>query len=432
MREPVIIIGGGLAGCEAAARLAACGVPAVLFEMRPRKRTPAHKTGKLAELVCSNSFKSDSLTNASGLLKKEMEILGSVVMKAARRTSLPAGGALAVDREAFAEAVTETIDSLPGIELVREEVESIPGQGLVIVATGPLTSEALAEDISRLTGAENLAFYDAIAPLVTAESINMGLAFRASRYGKGGDDYINCPMTRDEYRAFVEALLAARRTPLREFEEPRYFEGCLPVEVMAERGRDTLAYGPMKPVGLRDPRTGKRPYAVVQLRRDDSAGRLYNMVGFQTRLAYPDQERVFRMIPGLEAAEFARAGSVHRNTFINSPALLAPDLSLREHPRLIFAGQITGVEGYLESAACGMVAGMSAAVRAGGRRFEPPPAETVTGALIRYVTGASCKDFQPMNANFGLLPPLPARMKKSARKEHMAARAIEAMKRYGG
>lgn len=427
---PVTVIGGGLAGCEAAWALARAGARVRLVEMRPETTTPAHRTPLLAELVCSNSLKSDSMTNASGLLKAEMEALGSLVMEAARNNAVPAGGALAVDREGFSRCVTEAIASLEPVTLVREQVEAVPRQGVVVVATGPLTSENLARDIIGLTGEESLSFYDAIAPIVTAESVDFTTAFRASRYGRGGDDYINCPLDEEDYNRFVEALLSARRVPLRDFEEPRYFEGCLPVEVMAERGPQTLAHGPMKPVGLTDPRTGKRPHAVVQLRQDDAAASLYNMVGFQTRLAHPEQERVFRMIPGLEKAEFARLGSIHRNTFIHSPALLDPDLSLRKNPDVFFAGQITGVEGYMESAATGIVAGINAAARARGEKARPVPPETMIGALIAYVTSPEHKEFQPINANFGIMPPTPDMIKKSARKQAVAQRAMEAIKEY--
>jgi methylenetetrahydrofolate--tRNA-(uracil-5-)-methyltransferase len=427
---PVTVIGGGLAGVEAACRLARAGQSVRLVEMRPGKTTPAHKTGRLAELVCSNSLKAGALTNASGLLKAEMEMHGSIVMAAARETSVPAGQALAVDREKFAARVTRAVEEMPGIEIAREEVTEIPAEGIVIIATGPLTSDPLAAAIQKLTASEGLFFYDAIAPIVSAESVDMGVAFRASRYGKGGDDYINCPMNREEYEAFIDALLGARKTQPREFEDPKYFEGCLPLEVMAERGRDTLAHGPMKPVGLNDPRTGKRPHAVVQLRQDNAEATLYNMVGFQTRMARPEQERVFRMIPGLGRAEFMRLGSIHRNTFIASPHLLNPDLSLKSDPRIFFAGQITGVEGYLESAAMGIIAGLNAAQRLAGKPSLVPPPSTMIGALIAYITDPSRQDFQPMNANFGILAPLPASIKKSERKQALAARALEEMKLF--
>jgi methylenetetrahydrofolate--tRNA-(uracil-5-)-methyltransferase len=428
--KEVIIIGGGLAGAEAAWRLGKAGVKTRLNEMRPKKTSPAHKTHLLAELVCPNSLKSDSISNASGLIKAEMEILDSLVMEAARATAVPAGGALAVDREKFAARVTGAVESLPSVEVIREEATAVPESGPVIIASGPLTSDALAAAIKELTGEDGLAFYDAIAPIVYTESIDMGAAFRASRYGKGGHDYINCPMSDDEYDSFIDALVSARKTPLHDFEDIKYFEGCLPVEVMAERGRETLAHGPMKPVGLVDPRTGRRPRAVVQLRQDDAGGGLFNMVGFQTRLLRPEQERVFRMIPGLGRAEFARLGSVHRNTFIKSPRLLSPDLSLKKDSRIFFAGQITGVEGYLESAAMGIVAGINAARRAGGRKPAVPPPTTMTGALVAYVTEPGRDEFQPMNANFGILPPLSTPMRKKDKRAKLVERALDDMKKF--
>ena len=422
--EPVIVIGGGLAGCEAVAKISAAGLNCRLWEMKPRRFSPAHRSEALAELVCSNSFKSESLTSAHGLLKAEMKALGSIVLAAAAETRVPAGSALAVDRDRFAGRMTDIVAALPGVEIVREEVAAVPATGTVVIATGPLTSEALVESIRVLTQSESLAFYDAIAPIVTAESVDMTVAFRASRYGKGEADYINCPMTREEYGRFHRELLSGRKAPLREFEAPRYFEGCLPVEVLAERGPETLAFGPMKPVGLTDPRTGQRPYAVVQLRQDDAAARLYNLVGFQTRLAYPEQERIFRTIPGLARAEFARLGSIHRNTFLHSPSLLHPDLSLRSDPRIFFAGQITGVEGYLESAACGIVAGINAGRRLTGRPPLVLPPTTLIGALLHYVTAPREGEFQPMNSNFGLLPPLSPPAPKHLRKEQQVERAL--------
>lgn len=430
MEEVVTIIGGGLAGAEAAWRLGLRGTRVRLFEMRPGKLTPAHRSGRIGELVCSNSLKSMAVTNASGLLKAELEALDSLVMQAARATAVPAGSALAVDREKFADAITEQLESLPGLSIVREEVTTIPERGLVIIATGPLTSPALSSALRDLAGEDSLFFYDAIAPIVVADSIDYTIAFRASRYDKGGDDYINCPMSEAEYARFWEALLSARKVSPREFEEPKYFEGCLPLEVMAERGRETLAHGPMKPVGLRDPRTGTRPYAVVQLRQDDAEGKLYNMVGFQTRLAWPEQERVFRMVPGLAQAQFARLGSIHRNTFINSPRLLAADLSLRADPRLFFAGQLTGVEGYLESAAGGIIAGLNVGRRLRGLSALVPPATTMIGALIAYVTDPARADFQPMNASFGLLPALEGKIKRSEKKELLAKRAMADLQQF--
>ena len=422
--EPITIIGGGLAGCEAAAKIAQADLPCRLLEMKPVRFSPAHTSEQLAELVCSNSFKSESLGSAHGLLKAEMKRLGSLVIAMAEKTRVPAGSALAVDRDRFAEHMTHAIASLPGIEIVRDEVASLPASGLVIIATGPLTSEALVQAIRELTHSESLSFYDAIAPIVTAESVDFSIAFRASRYEQGGDDYINCPLTRAEYERLYRELMAGRKTPLREFETPQFFEGCLPIEVMAERGPETLAFGPMKPVGLIDPRTGRRPYAAVQLRQDDLAATLYNLVGFQTRLAYPEQERIFRLIPGLARAEFARLGSIHRNTFIHSPSLLNPDLSLRSDPRIFFAGQITGVEGYLESSAAGIIAGINAARCALGQAPLVLPGTTLIGALVRYVTTPREGAFQPMNSNFGILDPLPAAVPKSLRKQKWVERAL--------
>jgi len=427
---PVTIIGGGLAGCEAAWRLGKAEVPARLYEMRPGRQTPAHRTGLLAELVCSNSLKSTSPANAAGLLKMEMEAMGSLVMRAAKENAVPAGLALAVDRDGFASYITEAVESLPGIEVIREELVELPDEGAVIIASGPLTSDPLAESIRALTGDDGLSFHDAIAPIIHADSVDMGVAFKASRYDKGDADYINCPMGRDGYESFVDALVSARRAPFRDFEDPSYFEGCLPIEVMAERGRDTLAHGPLKPVGLVDPRDGKRPHAVVQLRQDDAEGSLYNMVGFQTRLAYPEQERVFRTIPGLENAEFARLGGVHRNSFINSPKLLDGFLRLKSDPRIIFAGQLTGVEGYLASAVTGLIAGINAARIHKGLDPMRPGTKTMTGALIEYVTEPSREDFQPIGPNFGVLAPLSMRGKKIERREAMARRAAAEIENF--
>ena len=408
----VTIIGGGLAGVEAAWKLGNAKIPTRLYEMRPQKSTPAHKTGNLAELVCSNSFKADGNANASGVLKTEMETLGSIVMTAARKTSVPAGGALAVDREKFSGVIEKMLEVLETVEIVREELTKIP-EGVVIIATGPLTSDPLAETIQKLTGLESLSFYDAIAPIVLCDSINMDIAFKASRYDKGGADYINCPMNEKEYTDFHAALLSGRLTPLREFEDNKYYEGCLPVEVMGSRGLETLAHGPMKPVGLTDPRTGFRPHAVVQLRQDDAEGRIYNMVGFQTRLAQPDQEKVFRLIPGLENAEFARLGSIHRNTFIQSVTLLEKNMSLKSDPNIFFAGQITGVEGYLESASSGIMTGINVIRYLNGDLPAIPPDTTIIGGLMKYVTDPEREDFQPMNANFGVIRKLEKKNEKS-------------------
>ena len=429
----VTVVGGGLAGCEAAGVLAAAGVEVRLVEMKPGRRSPAHHLPGLAELVCSNSLRSDNPQNAVGLLHEELRRLGSLVLRCADETRVPAGDALAVDRRRFSERVTEGLRRAPGIELREEEVTVLPdGPGLTLVATGPLTSDALAADVARVCGG-GLAFYDAIAPIVSAESIDMRVAYAKSRYDKGaGDDYLNLPLDEGQYRAFVAALLAGEKVAARGFEEPRYFEGCLPIEVMAERGPEVLAYGPMKPVGLEDPRTGRRPHAVVQLRREDEAGTAWNLVGFQTRLTWPEQERIFRAhLPGLADAEFLRLGQVHRNTFLDAPRLLAPDLSLRARPHLFFAGQMTGVEGYVESVACGHVAARAMLDRLAGRPFRAPPPETAMGALHRHLTGAAHPEgtpYQPSNVIFALFPPLVGRFRgKAARKEGHVARAREAL-----
>ena len=439
---PVHVIGGGLAGSEAAWQLARAGVAAVLHEMRPEKSTEAHQTGRLAELVCSNSFRSDDAArNAVGLLHAEMRDAGSLILAAADRHQVPAGGALAVDRDGFAAAVEAAILAEPLITLARGEVAALPPADWdsVIVATGPLTSAPLAAAIQQLTGEDALAFFDAIAPIVHKDSIDFSKAWFQSRYdktGPGGDgaDYINCPLDRDQYEAFIDALLAAETVAFREWEATTpYFEGCLPIEVMASRGRDTLAFGPMKPVGLTDPHRGARPHAVVQLRQDNALGTLYNMVGFQTKLKYGEQARIFRMIPGLEAAEFARLGGLHRNSFINSPRLLAPDLRLKADPRLRFAGQITGVEGYVESAAIGLLAGRFAAAERRGEAIQPPPATTALGALLGHITGgADARSFQPMNVNYGLFPELATKVRKSDRKAAINARARRDLARWLG
>ena len=421
---PVTIIGGGLAGVEAAWQLAQRGVRVRLFEMRPQRATEAHQTDQLAELVCSNSFRSASLDSGVGLLKEEMRRLGSLVMAVADRTRLPAGMALAVDRERFAAELTETILATPEVEVVREELTAIPEDGLVIVASGPLTSPALSAHIQQTFGERHLYFYDAIAPIVTAESIDRSQVFSASRYDKGGDDYINCPLSREQYYAFVTAVLDAEKVPTKDFERCVYFEGCMPIEEMARRGPDTLAFGPMRPVGLIDPRTGKRPFAVVQLRQDDHAARLYNLVGFQTKMTYPAQRRVLRMIPGLEHAEFVRLGSLHRNTFINSPTLLRPTLQLRKSERVFFAGQLIGVEGYVESAAAGLLAGINCARISAGAAPVVPPATTALGALVNYVTDRTRRDFQPMNTNYGLFPPLPHGARGRDKRAQLAERAV--------
>lgn len=432
----LIVIGGGLAGSEAAYQAAKQGLSVKLYEMRPSIQTGAHQTQDLAELVCSNSLGSNLPDRASGLLKNEVRLLGSMLLECAESAALPAGGALAVDRELFARLVTERIENDPNIEIVREEVKVIP-DSLCIIASGPLTSSALSRSIASLSSEEHLFFFDAIAPVIHADSINMGIAFRASRYGTGEQDegdYINCPLTKEEYYSFVEALLNAERIELRSFEEAiksgvkagQFFEGCLPIEIIAERGLDSLAFGPMRPVGLRDPRTGKRPYAVVQLRQDNLAGSLYNLVGFQTNLKYPEQKRVLRLIPGLENADFMRYGQMHRNTFIASPKLLRPTLQHIQRDDLFFAGQITGVEGYMGNIATGLLAGINA-VRV-YRKEEPIilPQTTMLGALCHYITHSDLKDFQPMKANFGILPPLEntARTGKRERGKLHAERAL--------
>jgi methylenetetrahydrofolate--tRNA-(uracil-5-)-methyltransferase len=434
--EPVHVIGGGLAGSEAAWQLAGAGVPVVLHEMRPARGTEAHRTDGLAELVCSNSFRSDDREhNAVGLLHEEMRRLGSLVLAAADANRVPAGAALAVDRDGFSRAVTEALLQHPLVAIRREEIAGLPDPAWnsVIVATGPLTSPALAEAIRRLTGERSLAFFDAIAPIVHRDSIDFSKAWFQSRYDKGGGDYVNCPLTQAQYYAFVDALLAGEKVAFKEWErDTPYFEGCLPIEVMAERGRETLAFGPMKPVGLANPHApGERPYAVVQLRQDNALGTLFNMVGFQTKLTYGEQKRIFATIPGLEKAEFARLGGLHRNTFLNSPRLLDGTLRLKARPGLRFAGQITGCEGYVESAGIGLLAGRFAAAERLGLTPSPPPPTTALGALLNHITGgAQPETFQPMNANFGLFPPLDARDAKGRelrgreRKRALSLRAL--------
>lgn len=436
--DPVHVIGGGLAGSEAAWQISRAGVPVVLHEMRPGRRTDAHQTDGLAELVCSNSFRSDDPAhNAVGLLHEEMRRCGSLILAQGDRHRLPAGGALAVDRDRFSAAVTAALEAEPLVSLVREEVIGAPPAAWrsVIVATGPLTSPGLTDWILDATGEAALAFFDAIAPIVYTETVDLDIAWFQSRYDKPGpggtgSDYINCPLDRDQYETFIDALLAAEQTGFKDWERNTpYFEGCLPIEVMAGRGRETLRFGPMKPVGLTDPRTGRRSHAVVQLRQDNALGSLYNMVGFQTKLKHAEQARIFRMIPGLGDAEFARLGGIHRNTFINSPKLLDGDLRLKHEPRVRFAGQITGVEGYVESAAIGLLAGRFAVAEALGRPVAPPPQTTALGALLHHVTaGAVAETFQPMNVNFGLLPPIDTlpggRKGRKTRKPALSARAL--------
>lgn len=429
--ELVHVVGGGLAGCEAAWQLAERGYRVTLHEMRPVRDTPAHKTDRLAELVCSNTFKSTELTNAHGLLKAEMGALGSMVLAAAAAARVPGGTALTVDRDLFARAVHERVSAHPRIDVVREEVTELPSPG--IVATGPLTSDALAAALRRRLGVEALAFYDAIAPIVDVESVDQRIAFRASRYGKetmpsavGAEGaYLNCPFSRDEYEAFLDALVAADQHRAHAFDAVPYFEGCLPVEELAARGRDTLRFGPMKPVGLVDPRTGRQAHAVAQLRMEDRAGRMWNIVGFQTRLRIPEQQRVFRMIPGLADAEFLRYGSIHRNSYVNSPAALTPHLALRDDPRVLVAGQLTGVEGYTESTATGLLAGVNLARLLAGDAPVVPPPTTMLGALYRYLREADPRHFQPMNANFGLVDDLPGQVRdKRLKRERLAERAL--------
>ncbi|MHB8707427.1 MAG: methylenetetrahydrofolate--tRNA-(uracil(54)-C(5))-methyltransferase (FADH(2)-oxidizing) TrmFO [Desulfuromonadales bacterium] len=419
------VIGGGLAGCEAAWQLVHAGLAVDLFEMRPQRMTPAHHSDRLGELVCSNSLRGAGMTNAVGLLKEELRRCGSLFIAAADAHAVPAGGALAVDREGFAEHLTGAIANHPRIALHREEIIEIPDGDPVIIASGPLTADALAERIAALTGEEHLYFYDAIAPIVEADSIDQSIVFRASRYGKGGDDYLNVPLDRDQYLTFVAALLTAEKVVARDFEKVIHFEGCLPIEELAARGEMTLAFGPMKPVGLRDPRTGREPFAVVQLRQDDAHATLYNLVGFQTKLTWPEQRRLFRTLPGLENARFARLGSMHRNTFLNTPACLNPTLQLKTDERLFFAGQITGVEGYVESAACGFLAGLFAAARRLGVTVPPPPPTTALGALLAHLATADPKGFQPMNVTYGLFPPLGG--KKSSRRDRRLALAERAL-----
>ena len=422
----ITVIGAGLAGCEAAHKLSSLGFSVRLCEMKPEKRTPAQKSDGFAELVCSNSLKAMRLESAAGLLKEEMRRLGSVTMEAAEKTSVAAGGALAVDRELFSEYITDKIKSDPNIEIVTGEVTELPSEGIVIVATGPLTSDALAESLRQKFGG-TLSFFDAVAPIITTDSVDMDRIFMGARYDRGEADYINCPMERDEYDAFYDALVSAERAPLHDFDvaDPKVYEGCMPIEVMAGRGRDTLRYGPLRPVGLIDPHTGRRPWANIQLRKENAAGTLYNIVGFQTNLKFGEQKRVFSMIPGLEHAEFVRYGVMHRDTFMDSPRLLSKSLSLKSEPRLFFAGQFTGVEGYTESAATGILAGINAARFASGEEPLVLPPETMLGALVNYITDESVDNFQPMGANMGILPPLEKKIRhKDERYAALAQRAI--------
>ena len=424
----ITIIGAGLAGCEAAWQAAREGCRVTLYEMKPENFSPAHQSDSLAELVCSNSLRGSGLNNAVGCLKEELRRIDSLFIQAADATAVPAGGALAVDRDDFSRYITEQLAAEPNIRLVREEIKQLPETGITILATGPLTSDSLAEALKTLTGGEHLYFYDAIAPIVEAGSIDFAKAWRASRYDKGGADYINCPLSTEQYRNFVQQLLEADKIPGRAFEKLIHFEGCMPIEEMARRGPQTLAFGPMKPVGLPDPRTGRTPHAVVQLRQDNRHATLYNLVGFQTRLTHPEQQRIFRLIPGLEQARFARLGSMHRNTFINAPVCLDKCLRFRAAPHIFVAGQLSGVEGYVESAACGLLAGIFAAAAQRGETQPQPPEETALGALLTHLGTAESDDFQPMNINYGLFPPLEGRKRKrSERRLAMAERALAAL-----
>ena len=423
----ITVIGGGLAGCEAAWQIAGRGIKTELIEMKPAKKSPAHKSEMLAELVCSNSLKAARVDSAAGLLKEEMRRLNSLCLSAADECAVPAGGALAVDRDEFSRIITDKIKSHPNITVRTETVTEIPRDGITVIATGPLTDGALAEEIGKLCEGGNLSFFDAAAPIVTAESIDMEKAFYASRYGKGTDDYINCPMNKEEYTAFHNALINAESAPVHGFDRPiNVYEGCMPIEILAKRGEDSIRFGPLKPVGLKDPRTGHRPWAAVQLRRENAAATLFNIVGFQTNLKFPEQKRVFSMIPGLENAEFMRYGVMHRNSFINSPKLLNPDLSLKKDKNIFFAGQLSGVEGYMESAASGIVAGINAVAKLNGNNPLILPDFTMTGALISYICNPAVTDFQPMGANFGIIPPIEPHIRdKRERYAALAHRSLD-------
>ncbi|HFJ9246391.1 FADH(2)-oxidizing methylenetetrahydrofolate--tRNA-(uracil(54)-C(5))-methyltransferase TrmFO [Bacillus anthracis] len=428
--QVVKVIGAGLAGSEAAYQIAKRGVQVRLYEMRPVRQTPAHHTDKFAELVCSNSLRANTLTNAVGVIKEEMRLMDSVIIRAADECSVPAGGALAVDRHEFAAKVTEYVKNHPNVTVMNEEITEIP-EGPTIIATGPLTSPDLSAQLKELTGEDYFYFYDAAAPIVEKDSIDMNKVYLKSRYDKGEAAYLNCPMTEEEFDRFYEALIAAETVPLKEFEKEIFFEGCMPVEVMASRGRQTLVFGPMKPVGLEDPKTGKTPYAVVQLRQDDAAGTLYNIVGFQTHLKWGPQKEVLQLIPGLENAEIVRYGVMHRNTFINSPNLLRPTYQYKQRDDLFFAGQMTGVEGYVESAASGLLAGINAARLVKGEEPVVLPPVTAMGSMANYITATNAKNFQPMNANFGLFAPLEKKIKKKAeRNEAYATRALETIRNF--
>ena len=431
----VTVVGGGLAGSEAAYQISRLGIRVKLIEMRPEVKSPAHNSNDLGELVCSNSLKSDTLDNASGILKEEMRQLGSLIIDAADNNRVPAGKALAVDRLKFAEYITEKIESNPLIDLVREEFKEIPENldSPLIIASGPLTSESLSESIKRLSDSDHLYFYDSISPIIDAESIDNSIVYKASRYENGEQeegDYLNCPLNEEQYYKLIEELLTSEKIETRDFEKGLYFESCLPVEVIAERGKDTLRFGPAKPVGLKDPRTGEIPYAVVQLRCENKEASMYNIVGFQTKLKYPEQRRVFRMIPGLENVEFMRYGSMHRNTYINSPKLIRPTLQVKDNDMLFFAGQILGVEGYVESAAMGIIAGINAAKVIRGESPIVPPRETALGSLINYITDTEVKNFQPMNINFGLFPAVQGKMRKAEKKKLIAKNALQTISTF--
>lgn len=429
----VNVVGAGLAGCEAAYQIAKRGIPVRLYEMKPHKKSPAHHTDKFAELVCSNSLKAQRSSSAAGLLKEEMRQLDSLLLKCADKCMVPAGGALAVDRDIFATLVTDAIRSMDNVEVISEEVLTIPTDAVTVIATGPLTSDALCSDIINMMGG-SLSFFDAAAPIVTAESIDSETSFAQSRYDKGdGDDYINCPLNKEEYEIFYKELVSAERAPLHDFDvaDPKVYEGCMPIEVMAQRGEDTIRFGPMKPVGLRDPRTGHRPWACLQLRRENAEGTMYNLVGFQTNLKFPEQKRVFGLIPALKNAEFVRYGVMHRNTFIDSPRVLCSDYSAKSRDTLFFAGQLTGVEGYMESASAGLMAGINAACKILGKETLTLPPETMIGALARYITDGSVTKFQPMGASFGLLPELPNRSRdKKIRGEQYAQRSLDVLHQF--
>lgn len=426
MRDDIVIIGGGLAGSEAAWQAATHGAKVTLYEMRPKESTQAHKTGFLAELVCSNSLGSADVLNAPGILKEEMRRLNSLIIKVADEVRVPAGSALAVDRDLFSQGISRALESHPNVRILREEIKEIPTDCVCIVATGPLTSDAMATAILNLTHAKSLYFFDAISPIIDADSINMDRVFRASRYDKGGADYLNCPMDEATYGAFYDAMIKAEKVQPKDFEKTPYFEACIPIEVMAERGKQTMLFGPLKPVGLEDPKTGARPCAVVQLRAENAHGSCYNMVGFQTKLTYPEQRRVFRMIPGLEQAEFLRYGSLHRNTFVNAPQLLRETLQLKVRGTAFLAGQLVGVEGYTESAAMGGLAGLNAARGIAGLPLITPPPTTAHGSLIHYITTADPRHFQPINTNYGLFPPLPSKIRdKDEKRRRISQRALE-------